>query len=54
MYVSLSTYRKSRFFHVKIIHVLIIHIDLFSWVCGTYKYFKMTIFQHEHLLSLYC
>ena len=40
--------------HVKIIHVLNIHIDLFSWVYGTHNIFNMNVIQHEHLLSLYC
>ena len=31
------SYRKSGNFHVKIIHVLNVHIDLFSWVYGTHK-----------------
>ena len=31
------SYHKSGNFHVKIIHVLNVHIDLFSWVYGTHK-----------------
>ena len=31
------SYRKSGNFHVKIIHVLNIHIDLFLWVYGTHE-----------------
>ena len=30
-------HRKSGNFHVKIIHVLNTHIDLFSWVYGTHE-----------------
>ena len=30
-------YRKSGNFHVKIIHVLNIHVDLFLWVYGTHE-----------------
>ena len=38
------SYCKSGNFHVKIIRVLNIHIDLFSWVYGTRrKYFNMNI-----------
>ena len=33
--IHTQTYRKSGNFHVKIIHVLNIHFDLFSWVYGT-------------------
>ena len=40
--------------HVKIIHVLNIHIDLFLWVYDTHEIFNMNIIQHEHLLPLYC
>ena len=32
-----NTYRKSGNFHVKIIYVLNIHIDSFSWVYGTHE-----------------
>ena len=32
-----SMYCKSGNFHVKIIHVLNIHFDLFSWVYGTHE-----------------
>ena len=35
---------------MKIIHVLNIHIDLFSWVYGTHENIQHDIFQHEHLL----
>ena len=30
-------YRKSGNFDVEIIHVVNIHVDLFSWVYGTHK-----------------
>ena len=34
---TLLKYRKSGNFHVKIIHVFNIHVDLFSWVYGTHE-----------------
>ena len=46
------TYRKSGNFHVKIIHVFNIHVDLFSWVYGTHEniltwtYFNTNIYYH--------
>ena len=30
-------YRKLENFHVEIIHVVNIHVNLFSWVCGTHE-----------------
>ena len=38
-YISgiVSIYRKSGNFHVEIIHVVNIHVDLFSWVYGTHE-----------------
>ena len=36
-HLSESIYRKLRNFHVKIVHVLNIHINLFSWVYGTHE-----------------
>ena len=33
----LCTYRKSGNFHVEIIHVVNIHVDLFLWVFGTHE-----------------
>ena len=50
MYVCM--YRKSGNFHVKIIHVLNIHINLFSWVYGTHKNISHEHISHEHLLPL--
>ena len=44
-----NKYRKLEKFHVKIIHVLNIHINLFSWVYGThetYRYFSTNIYYH--------
>ena len=43
-------YHKSGNFHVEIIHVVNLNVDLFSWVYGTHeKYFNMNLFQHENL-----
>ena len=35
--IYIDTYHKSGNFHVKIIHVLNIHVDLFLWVFGTHE-----------------
>ena len=44
-------YRKLGNFHVEIIHVVNIHVNLFSWVYGTHKnILNMNLFQHEHLV----
>ena len=51
--INIMQYRKSGNFHVKIIRVLNIHIDLFSWVYGTHKniftltYFNMNVYYHR-------
>ena len=45
-------YCKSGNFHVEIIHVVNIHVDLFSWVYGTHEnIFNMNLFQHDYLRS---
>ena len=36
-FMPVIVYRKSGNFHVKIIHVLNIHINLFLWVYSTHK-----------------
>ena len=43
-------YRKLGNFHVEIIHVVNIHVNLFLWVYGTHENILiMNLFQHEHL-----
>ena len=37
MLVSDIVYRESGNFHVEIIHVVNIHVDLFLWVYGTHE-----------------